>query len=1039
MTVKLPHALQPTPLRPSTSSPSSPSSSSRAPPRPWLLALRVLCGLHALVAALHPTGTLSTTLSTTAPLQLSFLLFLSGFTLTLLSVTSAQPFPSSPPSFYLRRLATILPPHCVALFLHALLFSTSSSPFRRALFSSLALSPYVPPSLTFPPHDAAFPLPNLLPALALCYLVFPTVLELLPRFNTPHPRHLTLALLAVYAVTAINAVWLSTLSDSRAPTLPDVVAFVPFLALFPPFLLGVIVALIHKSHPVTPASLPARVARLSGSLILLLLALAVAAALLLALPPTSFLSIWTTTGLFLPPLALAADAAAAMSDQSLIPSSSPVARLVKAAARAELSIYCFAPLALRVLSASLCSSSAPATQRARFCLPFSRVHIPSAFATAPAAAAHRLLTAVTFASPLMRALPAVPIAVAIALALHGALVAPVTTFLCRLVNRTSHQSRTRSATVQRDEGNMSRFAKAILYYFCAIAFLVGVFRLSLPFTTHLVQSPPNVFCAFLPFLEECLRRTHVSLVKRIVGVLRWLALLTLPPMLFNLFGHLAFPRSMWRRLPCVADMLSGAVNTSQVMEDGGATSKSVSLTTRTTRTTSTMHVPSAEVKPNLPGVTLSNCGQSIEQENLCMDFVLYIRYVTRGTSPRLVTLNARRAANTLIAAGLPRHLWRVEIVSDRSVGLARVGGPSAVYEIVVPDKYHTTTGALYKARALNYAIDASPAREHDWIVHLDEETRFDTDTVRAILYHCGKESFDWSIAKRTKWPCIGQGPILYGRFCAQGQDDEDVDGVGRNWVTTLADSGRVADDMGRYRVQYECGEVWVGMHGSFVVVCNAVERSVTFDHGLEGSIAEDAFFALVARAQGVRFAWVDGLMFEQSPFTVGDFVKQRARWLVGGMRVVGCGRLPWRVRWVMLILTGIWALMPVIYMALVGTLVSGGGVGAGEGYFQLLTATLATVSIWNYVMGFFVTFRPGETGAVRLLVLLYAQLALSPVFGVMEVMAVSYGLWNFRKVAVGFHVVQKDVQQSSEVDVSEKRSGMEEAICDEGTPLLSTR
>jgi hypothetical protein len=85
-----------------------------------------------------------------------------------------------------------------------------------------------------------------------------------------------------------------------------------------------------------------------------------------------------------------------------------------------------------------------------------------------------------------------------------------------------------------------------------------------------------------------------------------------------------------------------------------------------------------------------------------------------------------------------------------------------------------------------------------------------------------------------------QGGILYGA------------GEVENWITTLADSLRVADDYGKFRVQFEMNECWVGMHGSFVVAQNAVEQLTTFDHGAEGSITEDAYFALVAREMGVR-------------------------------------------------------------------------------------------------------------------------------------------------------------------------------------------
>ena len=70
----------------------------------------------------------------------------------------------------------------------------------------------------------------------------------------------------------------------------------------------------------------------------------------------------------------------------------------------------------------------------------------------------------------------------------------------------------------------------------------------------------------------------------------------------------------------------------------------------------------------------------------------------------------------------------------------------------------------------------------------------------------------------------------------------------------------------------------IGMHGSFVVCQNAVEIDFGFDHGVEGSITEDTFFAMHIASHGVKVKWCEGHMFEQSPFNVEDFAKQRCRW-----------------------------------------------------------------------------------------------------------------------------------------------------------------
>lgn len=80
-------------------------------------------------------------------------------------------------------------------------------------------------------------------------------------------------------------------------------------------------------------------------------------------------------------------------------------------------------------------------------------------------------------------------------------------------------------------------------------------------------------------------------------------------------------------------------------------------------------------------------------------------------------------------------------------------------------------------------------------------------------------------------------------------------------------------------------------------MCKAgVETSITFDNGMEGSIAEDTYFAAAAIARGYTFDWVEGEMREQSPHTFMDFVKQRRRWLQGIYLVVHDKRLPFASR-----------------------------------------------------------------------------------------------------------------------------------------------
>ncbi|EJW73993.1 hypothetical protein WUBG_15096, partial [Wuchereria bancrofti] len=146
-------------------------------------------------------------------------------------------------------------------------------------------------------------------------------------------------------------------------------------------------------------------------------------------------------------------------------------------------------------------------------------------------------------------------------------------------------------------------------------------------------------------------------------------------------------------------------------------------------------------------------------------------------------------------------------------------------------------------------------QDDNWIVHLDEETLLTNNSICGILNFCedGKHQF-------------GQGVITY------------ANGDIVNWITTLSDSFRVADDMGKLRFQFRFfHKPLFGWKGSFVVTQVGAERSVSFDHGREGSIAEDCFFSMIAFRDGYTFDFIEGEMLEKSPFTFWDFVPSAYR------------------------------------------------------------------------------------------------------------------------------------------------------------------
>lgn len=154
-----------------------------------------------------------------------------------------------------------------------------------------------------------------------------------------------------------------------------------------------------------------------------------------------------------------------------------------------------------------------------------------------------------------------------------------------------------------------------------------------------------------------------------------------------------------------------------------------------------------------------------------------IRVVTRGDYPELVKNNILQNIETCLKAGLENFIF--DVVTDKAIKVEEIS--RRVRELVVPENYKTKSGALFKARALQYCLQdgVNYLANTDWIVHLDEETLLTENSVRGILNFVldGKHPF-------------GQGLITYA--------NEDV----VNWVTTLADSFRVADDMGKLRLQF---------------------------------------------------------------------------------------------------------------------------------------------------------------------------------------------------------------------------------------------
>jgi hypothetical protein len=277
---------------------------------------------------------------------------------------------------------------------------------------------------------------------------------------------------------------------------------------------------------------------------------------------------------------------------------------------------------------------------------------------------------------------------------------------------------------------------------------------------------------------------------------------------------------------------------------------------------------------------------------------LVYRFVTRGDNQEVLRDAVAAVHDAFANYPGPGAPYRVEVISERPVDLADSSGRVAVF--VVPRGFQTANHSRFKARALTYLQGAVQPQPGDWYVYLDEESAVDTSMIAGLYRFVWKAYAEAARERLTTPRLIGQGSILY---------------QGGTWFFRGADALRTADDIGRFRLQYALGMPLFGVHGSFIVVCGEDDRDLSFDVGARNSLTEDAAWALRAWARGYRFGWVEGYLREQPPQRIGDFVRQRARWLAGIRLVLRDELVPLRYRACLGAFTVLWQLSFLPFLA----------------------------------------------------------------------------------------------------------------------------
>jgi cellulose synthase/poly-beta-1,6-N-acetylglucosamine synthase-like glycosyltransferase len=336
---------------------------------------------------------------------------------------------------------------------------------------------------------------------------------------------------------------------------------------------------------------------------------------------------------------------------------------------------------------------------------------------------------------------------------------------------------------------------------------------------------------------------------------------------------------------------------------------------------------------------------------------LIICLVTKGSNPEVVLRTYRSL--------LPLCGPQVElcVVTDKSLPIPH---------LLVPETFRTRY-ARYKARALEYFRQQQRFGPGDWVLHLDEESVLDARGLHACQEYCRRSPY-----------LYGQGPIFYNNH-----------DFWQHPVEAAADCIRAADDVAKFHLQLARLR-WpiFGLHGSFLLVKGSLEDEITWD--LQGSLVEDYAFAVECMRRGLGVGEVEGIVREQSPKTVPDFLRQRRRWLVG---IRGLSRMsPWARLWTLL-----WSASPLVRAATVADVLGGHGLPLA----MLIAGNFISASfLYLYLMGSVIQDIDRRTPIATLLWHALLTGILFPVSYTLESVAV---LWSFvsREQRIGFETVQK--------------------------------
>ena len=369
------------------------------------------------------------------------------------------------------------------------------------------------------------------------------------------------------------------------------------------------------------------------------------------------------------------------------------------------------------------------------------------------------------------------------------------------------------------------------------------------------------------------------------------------------------------------------------------------------------------------------------------DVVPALERVVASCRTHLPARFTRSRVDIVIEEDCPaRH--RILAIADRHAAVRVLG---------IPRDYRTPLGTRFKARANHFAhltrLADGEARDDVWILHMDDDTAVGADTADDLARFVHTQR-----AAGPDGLHLAQGVLAYPRECA-----------GSRWVW-LADAVRPGCDISLFAAGTGRGSPRGGLHGELLLIRASAEAAIGWDFGPDVTV-EDAQFALrfCARFPG-RSGWFAGRSYGASPATLGDFFRQRQRWVAGLLRLATTRSVPLRHRLLLGHNLAVWLCGPVqhpLTILLLALAVGDLGVAPASAAAIPLWALNTTFCYWLYWEGYRINVTSSlDAGTdrlerVRLVVLM-------PLFALWESIGIVLGVARFlRRGDTGFTVIPK--------------------------------